>query len=203
MSARYAKGATLASEIQARLAALARAHDLTRPSLPGVESKQTPTTVRALIEAILAPYLDNRHQRLSVTGPDAEIQEQSVTSLALVLYELATNAVKCGAFSVRTGSVHIDLSVASGKFELQWKERGGPEVPKTPDHQGFGTNLIRRIVSDQFAGEAFFDWNPEGLIFRLTAPSGRVISVATAHLDVASTANANGPASCRPTPHTG
>jgi PAS domain S-box-containing protein len=37
MSARYAKGATLASEIQARLAALARAHDLTRPSLPGVE----------------------------------------------------------------------------------------------------------------------------------------------------------------------
>jgi two-component sensor histidine kinase len=31
MSARYAKGQTLVRDIQARLAALARAHDLTRP----------------------------------------------------------------------------------------------------------------------------------------------------------------------------
>jgi PAS domain S-box-containing protein len=192
MSARYAKGQTLARDIQARLAALARAHDLTRPGLLGAESKQaTPTTFRALIDAIFAPYLDNspsRHsQRLSVTGPDAQIQEQSLTSLALVLYELATNAVKCGSLSLPTGSVQINLFVEKGKFELEWKERGGPKLTETPNHEGFGTNLVRRVVTDQFAGEVFFDWNPEGLIVRLIAPSNRVIDVASVGLEVSAT----------------
>src|SRR5262249_54324920 len=90
MSTRYAKGQTLARDVQARLAALARAHDLTRPGLLGIESQEaTPTTFRALIDAILAPYLDNspsRHsQRLTVTGPDVQIHEQSVATLPLVL----------------------------------------------------------------------------------------------------------------------
>jgi PAS domain S-box-containing protein len=190
MSARYAKGQTLARDIQARLAALARAHDLTRPSLLGVESKLAPTTVHGLIDAILAPYLDNspsRHsQRLSVTGPDAQIQEQSLTSLALVLYELATNAVKYGSLSFPRGSVRIKLFVENGKFELEWKERGGPKLTETPNHEGFGTNLVRRVVTDQFAGEVFFDWNPEGLIVRLIAPLDRVI-VASVGLELSPT----------------
>src|SRR5262245_3859716 len=191
MSARYAKGQTLVRDIQARLVALARAHDLTRPGILAVESKQVPTTVRALIDAIFDPYLDNRpsrhSQRLSVTGPDVQIQEQSVASLALVLYELATNAVKWGALSVPTGSVHIDLSIVDGKFELEWKERGGPELTETPKHEGFGTNLVRRVVSGQFAGEVFFDWDPEGLIVGLTAQSDRVIDVESVSPEVNAT----------------
>lgn len=179
MSARYAKGQSLVRDIQARLAALARAHDLTRPGLLAIDSKQAPTTARALIDAILAPYLDDslsrRSQRLTVTGPDVRIQEQSVASLALVLYELATNAVKCGSLSIPKGSVQINLSTVGGKFELEWKERSGPQLTQTPKHEGFGTNLVRRVVTGQFAGEVFFDWNPEGLIVRLIAPSDRVI----------------------------
>ena len=188
MSARYAKGPTLARDIQARLAALARAHDLTRPSLLKLESKQAPTTVRTLIDAVFAPYLDtspSRHsQRLRVTGPDAQIQEQSLTSLALVLYELATNAIKCGSLSLPTGSVQINLFVEKDKFELEWKERGGPKLTETPNHEGFGTNLVRRVVTDQFAGEVFFDWNPEGLIVRLMTPSDRVIDVVSVGLEL-------------------
>ena len=60
MSARYAKGQTLARDIQERLAALARAHDLTRPSLLKLESKQAPTTVRTLIDAVFAPNTELR-----------------------------------------------------------------------------------------------------------------------------------------------
>jgi two-component sensor histidine kinase len=39
---------------------------------------------------------------------------------------------------------------------------------------GFGTNLVRRIVTGQFAGEVFYDWEPDGLVVRLTAPSDRL-----------------------------
>jgi PAS domain S-box-containing protein len=192
MSARYAKGQALARDIQARLAALARAHDLTRPGLLGAESEQAiPTTLRALIDAILAPYLDKSSrpsQRLSVTGPDVPLQEQSVTSLALVLYELATNAVKCGSLSIPTGGVQINLSMVDGKFELEWKERGGPRLTEVPNHEGFGTNLVRRVVTSQFAGEVFFDWSVEGLIVRLIAPSDRVIDVTSVGPEARATA---------------
>jgi PAS domain S-box-containing protein len=183
LSARYAKPQNLARDIQARLAALARAHDLTRPGLLSTESEETQSMpFRALIDAIFAPYLDadlsgNSH-RLIVAGPDVLVQQQAVTSLALVLYELATNAVKCGSLSLPTGSVQITLSLVDDKFELEWRERGGPKLTKAPTHEGFGTNLVRRVVTDQFKGEVVYDWNPDGLILRLIAPSHHLIEVA-------------------------
>jgi PAS domain S-box-containing protein len=180
MSAKYAKPQNLVHDIQARLAALARAHDLTRPGLLFREPRQTrPATFRALIGAIFAPYLDTnpseRSDRLISGGADVQIQEQSVTGMALLLYELATNAVKCGSLSLPTGSVQIDLSLIDNMFELEWKERGGPKLTEAPNYEGFGTNLVRRIVTDQLAGEVFYDWNRDGLIVRLIAPSDRVL----------------------------
>ena len=69
------------------------------------------------------------------------------------------------------------LSVVNDRFELEWKERGGPKLTETPNHAGFGTNLVRRVVADQFRGEVVYDWNPEGLIVRLIAPSHQVMDV--------------------------
>jgi PAS domain S-box-containing protein len=181
LSARYAKPQNLARDIQARLAALARAHDLTRPGLLSSEPETQSMRFRALIDAIFAPYLDSHpsghSQRLTVMGPDVLVQQRSITSLALVLYELATNAVKCGSLSLPTGSVEINLSVVNDKFELEWKERDGPKLTEAPNHAGFGTNLVRRVVADQFGGEVVYDWNPEGLIVRLIAPSNHVMDV--------------------------
>ena len=79
MSAKYAKPQNLARDIQARLAALARAHDLTRPGLLSTEPKQSQsTTFSALIDCIFAPYLDTNpiehSKRLTIVGPDVQIQ---------------------------------------------------------------------------------------------------------------------------------
>jgi PAS domain S-box-containing protein len=150
MSAKYAKPQNLVRDIQARLAALARAHDLTRPGLLSTESEQSqPTTFRALIDSIFAPYFDTNptehSKRLTVVGPDMQIQAQSVTGLALVLYELATNAVKYGSLSLPTGRVQISLSVSNDRFQLEWKERDGPKLTQTPSHEGFA--LISWAVS--------------------------------------------------------
>jgi PAS domain S-box-containing protein len=179
LSARYAKPQNLASDIQARLAALARAHDLTGPSLLSAESQETQSMpLRALIDAIFAPYLDSspsgHSRRLSVVGPDVLVHQTSITSLALVLYELATNAVKCGSLSLPTGSVQITLSLVNDKFELEWSERGGPRC-EAPSYEGFGSNLVRRVVADQFRGEVVYDWDAEGLVVRLMAPSHQVM----------------------------
>jgi two-component sensor histidine kinase len=52
-----------------------------------------------------------------VTGPDVQIQEQSVASLALVLYELATNALKCGSLSLPNEAHKWRVSVLAAETE--------------------------------------------------------------------------------------
>jgi two-component sensor histidine kinase len=181
ISARYSKPQSLVQDMRDRLAALARAHDLTRPGLLAFEWSHRPTTIHALIEAIFAPYVNtgslNGLERVCVTGPDLPIQQQSITGLALLLYELATNAVKCGSLSAPSGSVQIDLSVTNGSFQMEWTERGGPKLTQRPNHEGFGTSLVRRIVVDQFGGEVSYDWELDGLIVRLDMPSERLVGV--------------------------
>jgi len=179
MSARYVKPESLVQDMQDRLAALARAHELTAPGLLSLDaSREWPTTIRTLIEAIFAPYLNTDGQRLSVNGPDLEIRQESITALALVLYELATNAIKYGSLSLPTGIVQIEIALAKGNFDFVWKERGGPKLIDTPNRDGFGTSLVRRIVVDQFRGEIAYDWDSEGLVVRLLVPAAEILLIA-------------------------
>ena len=77
-------------------------------------SESTPgqsMTFHALVHAIFAPFLEllEVSTRLIVKGPDVTIVEKSVTGLALLLHELATNAVKCGSLSSAKGCVRIEF----------------------------------------------------------------------------------------------
>jgi len=168
----------MAREIGARLAALTRAHDLARPGLIETESRGTkPTTFHALVCAVLAPYLDSdgstEGKRLIVNGPDVPLAEKSTTGLALVLHELATNAVKSGPLSTARGLIRVESSVTDGQFLMTWKEQSGPRLNGPPDHEGFGSLLARSIVTGQFEGQLSHDWKPTGLVVRLSAPMDR------------------------------
>jgi PAS domain S-box-containing protein len=160
--------------IQERLGALARAQDLTRPGLLGTEwGASYPTTFKALARAIFEPYLTlddpTSNERLIVEGPDLALAQNSITGLALLLHELATNAVKCGSLSSGSGRVRIELSEADGEFLMTWTEEGGPQVLGPPEHAGFGSSLAHRIVTGQFGGEISYDWKRDGLVVRVTA----------------------------------
>ena len=165
----------IARRIQERLGALARAQDLTRPGLLGTEwGASYPTTFKALARAIFEPYLTlddpTSNERLIVEGPDLPLAQNSITGLALLLHELATNAVKCGSLSTGSGRVRIELSAADGEFLMTWTEEGGPEISGPPEHAGFGSSLAHRIVTGQFGGKISFDWKREGLVVRVRAP---------------------------------
>jgi PAS domain S-box-containing protein len=169
----------MAQEVGARLAALARAHDLARPGLIQAEEKiGGPMTLHAVIRAVLAPYLDSdgslKRERLIVKGCDMPIAEKSVSSLALVLHELATNSVKSGSLSFAKGCVRVDCSSTNGQVLVNWKEQRGPRLNGPPKQDGFGTLLANRIVTGQFGGEISYDWKPTGLVVRLSAPIERI-----------------------------
>jgi PAS domain S-box-containing protein len=170
---------TMAREIQARLTALTRAHDLTRPGLLEVGTAiAAPMSFHALVRTIFAPFLETQPskgaERLIISGPDIPIAEKSVTGLALVIHELATNAVKCGCLSSPSGSVRLELSLTEGQLAAKWVEEGGPAINGAPNHEGFGSVLARRIVSGQFGGQLLYDWKPEGLVVSLSVPVERL-----------------------------
>jgi PAS domain S-box-containing protein len=166
--------ADMAEAVRGRLGALARAHGLTRPGLINGDGEPCQeTTLHALIQTIFAPYVDPKCKGRGfyvITGPCLPIGGNAVTSIALVMHELATNAAKYGALSSPGGYIRIDWSVINDELLLTWKEHGGPSLDGPTEHEGFGGSLVRRTVTGQFGGRLSYDWKPAGLIIRLSLP---------------------------------
>jgi len=172
----------LASAVQERLSALARAHALTLSTIADADNAtERATTLHALIRAITAPYEDAAGEsgvRITITGPDLPVTGQMMTSLALLLHELATNAAKYGALSTALGRVDVVCSEDENAFWLQWSESGGPLIRHEPTHEGFGSLLMRLTMTRQLGGELSKDWRPEGLAIRLSMRRDRIKSQA-------------------------
>jgi two-component sensor histidine kinase len=155
--------ADMARELTQRLTALGRAHDLVRP-LPG---GQGPAALLGdLLSVLLAPYDDMGafSGRIRVAVERIGIGESAATALAMVVHELATNALKYGALSAVAGTLDVSTTSAGDQLSLVWMERGGPTVEQPPKEKGFGSNLIQRCVSRQLGGGIAYDWSEGGLI---------------------------------------
>ncbi len=182
LSARSARDPVQMGEaIRGRLDAMARAHELILPTTSaGGTGRKRRTDLASLAKAVLSAYADGPtaqgDERLSIAGSHIAIDDRAANALALVLNELATNAVKHGALSQARGQVRIAWSTSGDRLELSWEERGGPVVAGRPAQEGFGSVLARRSVAGQLAGEILHDWRPGGLAVKITAPLEHLVS---------------------------
>lgn len=160
-----------------RLSALARAHALTLSyDLEDAKQAPQPTTLHSLIQTIVAPHEETMDDpsaaRFSIVGCDFAISGAAISSLALLLHELATNSAKHGALSALSGQIEIHCAEHEETVALTWTERGGPAVE--PDNEGFGGVLLR-AATGQLGGEIAHDWKrPEGLVTRISIPRARL-----------------------------
>jgi PAS domain S-box-containing protein len=168
----------LAGTVRDRLGALARAHQLTLPDpqeTSGCNSKAT--DLKSLLEIIVSPFeavTDAGEKRVRFDGPFVEIKGATVTGLALLMHELATNAAKYGALCSHAGLVEVAWSIDGDRLRIIWTETGGPRVREADITEGFGSVLARRTVEGQLHGELAREWNPGGLIARMAIPRNRL-----------------------------
>jgi two-component sensor histidine kinase len=163
----------MTGELTDRLTALGRAHDVVRP-LPGQQGKAA--LLGDLLSVLLAPYDETAafSGRIRVAVPRMGIGEQSASTLAMVIHELATNSVKYGALSCAEGFLDVSSRTDDGSIYLIWVETGGPPIVGHPELTGFGSRLIARTVSSQLGGELAYDWQESGLVVTIQIPEGRL-----------------------------
>ncbi len=158
-----------------RLTALGRAHDVVRP-LPGEQGKAA--LLGDLLSVLLAPYDETAafSGRIRVAVPRMGIGEQTASTLAMVIHELATNSVKYGALSSSEGFLDVSSRTEGDRIYLIWAETGGPSIIGHPELTGFGSRLVARSVSCQLAGELHYDWQESGLVVTIGMRQDRLAS---------------------------
>ena len=106
-------------------------------------------------------------ERVCISVPEMAVGEATVTALALIMHELATNSLKYGALSVATGMLNVSCSVYMDEVIVIWTERGGPPVVAPPKSAGFGSKMVNRTMSQQLGGSIEFEWPKGGVIVTL------------------------------------
>lgn len=163
-----------ADEVRGRINALARASDI----LTGSASDDD-TTLHRLIRAEAEAFA-GESSRLHFSGGDAALASGARSTMALVIHELVTNAVKYGALSVAGGAVDITLLPegqadshdpdAPRPVRLRWSERGGPPV-RAPKRKGFGSTLLASAIPHELGGEAQITFDADGLTADFLIPA--------------------------------
>ena len=141
----------------ARLTALAGAHNLL------TEQNWSNASLVETIRTSIAATAGAAVERVTLSGPDMVLEPQAAVSLAMIVHELTTNAIKYGALSNSVGTVSVEWDVrAEADLNLIWTERGGPAV-SPPTSRGFGTRLIERGIASDRQSKVSMQFLPEGL----------------------------------------
>lgn len=168
-----AEVADFAHELGAAVRSLGIAHDYVRP----VEGR-TSDRLQGLLGDLLAPYHDPSDTRVSITGQDIAIGARAATPLALVFHELATNSAKYGALSVSEGRVEIAIALPCGDEEcvrVTWRETAVPgQEEMQPEHEGFGSRLLRMAVEGQLRGGFHRRFTDDGMFVEIEFPASAV-----------------------------
>ncbi|NTH49209.1 PAS domain S-box protein [Agrobacterium rhizogenes] len=176
MSQRSAASAKdLADNLRGRIVSLARVHELTLPDLSGDMTARASTTLFSLLDAVLAAHREDGLDRIQIIGSDVPIGGSALTSMALLLHEFTTNAIKYGALSVAEGQIRISMA-ADEELTLSWTETGGPPILSASESTGFGSQLERITVESSLRGSLTREWRPEGLRIELRIPLENLIS---------------------------
>lgn len=161
-------GAEYRERFLARLDALIRAHNLALGSgAQGID-------LAVLSTGCLEPYAGPGRQRVTVEGGAVRLDSRRSVALALVLHELATNAMKHGSLSDQKGTVRLSWTVTEedggALIALEWREADGPEV-RPPDTVSFGLRMIERVLTFDLGGTAQLDFRREGLVLKAAFPA--------------------------------
>lgn len=150
-----------------RIASLAKTHAVMTEQLHQCVSFQQ------LLTQELGPYSDDQGLRIRLSGPAIDLPSQIAVPLGMAVHELTTNAIRHGALSKEEGRIEVGWGLVEKDGEraliCEWNEFAGPVVTP-PARDGFGSMLLKRVLSQQIRADVKVDFAPEGFRLRMAVP---------------------------------
>ena len=144
-----------------RMIALGNAHALL------LANRDRQVEMLEIAESALSSY----GARVRTSGESLTLAPDNAQTVALILHELATNAVKHGALAQNEGTVSVEWQRGDGpqpSVYLLWSEAAKVSVER-PSREGFGLHLLQNVVAAA-GGQIDLSFHAHGLRARLTLP---------------------------------
>jgi two-component system CheB/CheR fusion protein len=120
--------------------------------------------------------------RAAIIGPAVPLGLEQIQSIALVVHELATNALKYGAFSTEAGRLDVRWRLERGRVDaslvLDWKE-SGLQQPPDPSRRGYGRQLIEQALAFSLRAKSELRFEPDGVRCHIEIPVERHLALKT------------------------
>ena len=171
MAKQTARGADSVPEFvqnfEKRIFGLARSTDLLLANgVVGVD-------LRELVTSQIAPFAPQDTSRLAIEGATTRVNTQAAQILGMAVHELATNAVKYGAFQRDTGRLDITWKRDAEVLHFGWRETVKPFTPPT-DRRGFGTTVLENMVGRSLGAKVERIVHEDGLEWRFEIPTAGI-----------------------------
>jgi two-component sensor histidine kinase len=160
-------GADAVKTLESRLIALSRTHNvLSEQSWEGAD-------LHEIAVGALQAYVSRDSARVDISGTSVHLPPRATLTVAMVLHELATNAIKHGALANASGRISLEWRFVEDaperRLRIIWRETGGPPV-EPPGRKGFGSTLIEAGVAYELNGTATLSFEPSGVICTIDFP---------------------------------
>jgi two-component system CheB/CheR fusion protein len=161
----------MAAHLSGRLDAFARVQSaVTRNPDRGIDLK-------GLIADELLAHAAHEGEQVRIKGPDVALRPKAAESISLALHELTTNAVKHGALINSGGRININWKMNGDgtSMEFHWAETQPNGGLLKATRQGFGMELLTRILPYDLNARTKVEFASEGLRFSMDLPLDNVM----------------------------
>jgi two-component sensor histidine kinase len=91
----------------------------------------------------------------------------------MAAHELATNAVKYGAFRREDGRLDVSWSRNADSLDIAWRETVQNPIAPT-DRKGFGTTVLESMVGRSLGAEVNRIVHPDGIEWHFVIPAAAI-----------------------------
>jgi PAS domain S-box-containing protein len=161
------------SQFETRLQALAASHAVL------ARQSWTAASLHDLIHEQLRPFVPERSSAVELAGQEVRLPVETAQTLGLAIHELATNALKYGAWSIPHGKIAVHWRMESSNIEspnliFSWNEQGVSSAAPS-SRKGFGHVVLYEVVPQSLQGSAKGEFLAEGFRWSLSIPGSRLI----------------------------
>lgn len=162
------------ASFEKRIFGLARSTDLLLAhGIAGVE-------MRDLLAHQIDAFCPVDGGRVELAGPSLRLNTQAAQILGMAAHELATNAVKYGAFASDTGTLRVTWRLEQERLILVWRETV-QRMPERTDRRGFGTTVLESMVGRSLGATVTSTFHADGVEWTFDIPASALDPSAFPH----------------------